>query len=64
MRISLRIITDVNLGDVVEVLDVFLSPIVHQLRSSVDLVVLPSVQKRGEFPLFFVAPLRASMALP
>ena len=41
--------TDVNLGDVAEVLDVFLCSTVHQLGSSVDLVVLPSVQYRGEF---------------
>ena len=34
------IITDVSLGDVVEVLDVFLSPTAHELRSSADLVVL------------------------
>ena len=38
-----------NLGDAVEILDVFLSPFVRQLRSSLDLVVLPSVQYRDEF---------------
>ena len=37
-------ITDVNLGDVFEILYVLFSPTVHQFRSSVDLVVVPSVQ--------------------
>ena len=45
--------TDVNLRDVVQVLAVFLSPSVHQLRSSVDLVVPPSVQYGGEFVAVF-----------
>ena len=39
--------TDVNLGDVVEVLDPLVSPTVYQLRRSVYFVVLPSGQKRG-----------------
>ena len=39
--------TVANLGDVVEVLDILLSPVVYQLRLSVYLVILPSVQFRG-----------------
>ena len=35
--------TDVNLGDVVEVLDPLVSPTVYQLRRSVYFVVLSSV---------------------
>ena len=38
---------DVNLGDVVEVLDLLVSSTVYQLRRSVYFVVLPSVQYRG-----------------
>ena len=53
-------INDVNLGDVIWMLDVLFSPPVHQLRKSVDLVVLPlEINLR----LLFVAPLRAFMAL-
>ena len=44
--------TDVNLGDVVEVLDPLFSPTVYQLRRSVYFVVLPSVQCRGVFAAF------------
>ena len=36
--------TDVNLGDAVEVLDPLFSPTMFQLRRSVYFVVLPSVQ--------------------
>ena len=39
--------TDVNIGDAVEVLDPRLSPTVRQLRSSVYIVGLPSVQYEG-----------------
>ena len=41
--------TDVNFGDVVEVLDPLYSPTVYQLRSSVYFVVLLSVLYRGVF---------------
>ena len=41
------IMTDVNLGDVVEILDLLISPTVYQLGLSVYFVVLPSVQQRG-----------------
>ena len=44
--------TDVNLGDVVEVLDPRPSPTVRQLRSPENFVVLSSVQKRGVFVSF------------
>ena len=44
--------TDVNLGDVVEVLDPLFSPTVYQLRSWVCFVVLRSVQYRGVFVSF------------
>ena len=44
--------TDVNLGDVVEVLYPLVSPTVYQLRLSVHIVVLPSVHKRGVFAAF------------
>ena len=45
--------TDVNLGDVVEVLDPLVSPTVYQLRLSVHFVVLPSVYlPRFSTPLF------------
>ena len=44
-------ITDVNLAD--ETLDVLFSPTVHQLRSTVNLVVLPWVQYRGKFAAVF-----------
>ena len=48
--VSVRcIMTDVNLGNVVEVLDPLLSPTVYQLRRSVYFVVLPSVQYRSVF---------------
>ena len=48
MSLSVRCFTtDVNRGDVVEVLDMRLSPIYGQLRSSVYFVVLPSAQCRG-----------------
>ena len=40
---------DVNLGDVSWMLDVLFSPPVHQLRKSVDLVVLPSDKHRDKF---------------
>ena len=41
--------TDVNLGDVVEVLDPLYSPTVYQLRSAICFVVVPSVQCRRVF---------------
>ena len=44
--------TDVNLGDVVEVLDPLVSPTVCQMRLSVHFVVLPSVNYRGVFAAF------------
>ena len=44
--------TDVNLGDVVEVLDPLFSPTVYHLRRLVYFVVLPSVQNRGVFVSF------------
>ena len=49
------IITDVNLGDIIKILDVLFSRTMHQLRSSVDLVlvVLPLVQYRGKFAAVF-----------
>ena len=46
--------TNVDLGDVVEILDPLNSPSVYQLRLSVYFVVLPSVPYRSVF---------ASMAL-
>ena len=46
------IMTDVNLGDAVEVLDPLVSPTVYKLRRSVYFVVLPSVQCRGVFAAF------------
>ena len=47
------LITDVNLEDVIEMLDIFVSPTVHQLRSSVDLVVLSAVRYGGKFAAVF-----------
>ena len=44
--------TDVNLGDVVEVLGPPFSPTVYQLRRSENFVVLPSVQNRGAVAAF------------
>ena len=44
--------TDVNLGDAVEVLDPLVSPTVYRQRRSVYFVVLPSVQDRGVFAAF------------
>ena len=44
--------TDVNLGDVVEVLDPLASPTVFQLRLAVHFVVLLSVHYRGAFAAF------------
>ena len=44
--------TDVNLGDAVEVLDPLVSPTVYQLRLSVHFVVLPSVHQRVVFAAF------------
>ena len=46
-------ITDANLGDVIAIIDVLFSPIVHQLRCSVDLVVLSSVQHGGKVAAVF-----------
>ena len=57
-------ITDVNLGDAVEVLDVFLNPTVHQLISSADLVVLPPVQCGGEFAAVFRCSSSCMICLP
>ena len=44
--------SDVNLGDVVEVLGPLVSPTVYQLRLSAYFVVLPSVHYRGVFAAF------------
>ena len=44
--------TDVNLGDVVEVLDPLVSPTVYHLRRSEHFVFLPSVQYRGVYAAF------------
>ena len=45
--------TDVKIGDVVEVLDQLVSPTMHQLRRSIFFVFLPSVQYRGKFAAVF-----------
>ena len=47
---------DVNLGGVVEVLDLLVSPSVYQLRLSVYFVVLPSSIFEVNLRLVFVAP--------
>ena len=44
--------TDVNLGNVVELLDLLVSPTVYQLRRSVYFVVLPSIQYTGVIAAF------------
>ena len=46
-------ITDVNLENRIEILDIFVSPTVHQLRSSVDLVVLSAVRYGGKLAAVF-----------
>ena len=51
-------IADVNLGDVMEVLDIRLRPSDHSLKRSVYFVLLPSAQYGGVFAAFLYSSVR------